>query len=281
VVCSISGFGRSGRFADRPTTEIVVEALSGLMNITGPSDGDPVRFGVAMVDIATGLTASTRIVASLLAARTTGHGAQVDCSLYATAMASLGTLITSYSVTGEEPRRWGSHHPSIVPYGGFPSADGHIITGVVNDAAWPAFCAALELDELAERKEYSTNAGRVQHREEIHRAITASSSTRPTAYWVERLSARGLIASPIRSLSAALADPATQELGILHPLEGHDGVVAPRLDGAATRGATRVPRLGEHTREVLGDLLELDGTEIDRLETDGTVFCPLPHTLAQ
>jgi formyl-CoA transferase/CoA:oxalate CoA-transferase len=278
VVCSISGFGRSSRFADRPATEIVVEGLSGLMDITGPTDGDPVRFGIAMVDIATGLTASTRIVASLLAAKQTGRGAHVDCSLYATAIASLGTLITSYSVTGEEPRRWGSHHPSIVPYGGFPTANGHIITGVVNDSTWPAFCEAFELDGLATREEYRTNAGRVSNRERLHAEITAQSIQRATDYWAERLAARGLLASPIRTVGHALNDPATHELGILLQLDGYDGALAPRLDGVSSSAPASVPRLGEHTREVLTDVLSLDEAELDRLETDGTIASP-PRTL--
>lgn len=187
VSCSVSGYGSSGPYASYPGTEIVVEGMSGLMEVTGPPDGDPVRFGIAMVDIATGLTASTRTVAALLQARATGRGCHVECSLYGTALAALGTLITSYSATKSEPGRWGSRHPSICPYGGFPTADGHLITGTINDEMWPKLCEALHLNSLAERRELATNAGRLEHREEVEQAIGDQCATRPTDYWLERL----------------------------------------------------------------------------------------------
>lgn len=273
VVCSISGYGRSGPYADFPGTEIVVEGMSGLMDITGPSDGDPVRFGIAMVDIATGLTAATRIVASLLHARQAGIGTFIECSLYGTALAALGTLITSYSQTKEEPRRWGSHHPSVVPYGAFPTADGHLITGVINDATWRVFCEALELSELSERPDYSSNAGRVEGREELEAAIGVKTATRPTGYWLERLRDRNLLAAPVRTVGEAITDPATLDMGLFVPIAAHPGVVSPRLDGVAgSKSEQPVPLLGEHTREVLSELLEMSDAEFNALVSEGIIF---------
>lgn len=272
VSCSIAGFGSSGPYAALPATEIVVEGMSGLMDITGPADGDPVRFGVAMVDIATGLTASTRILASLLQARATGQGAHIDCSLYSTALGVLGTLITSYTATGEVPRRRGSHHPSIVPYGGFPTADGHIITGAINDAMWPKLCEAFELDGLAARPEFATNAGRVAHREEVESIIRRQAMTQPTSYWLERLQARGLLGSPIRTVDQAVDDPNTRALGLFAPLEGFPGILSPRLDNLPDGGEPqRVPQLGEDTGAVLSELLGMDRHEIETLAADGVV----------
>lgn len=255
VTCAISGYGASGPYADFPGTEIVVEAMSGLMDVTGPSAGDPVRFGIAMIDIATGLTAATRIVAALLTARETGRGAHIECSLYASALASLGTLITSFTTTGVEPRRWGSHHPTIVPYGGFPAADGHLVTGVINDAMWPAFCEAIELPELATREEYATNAARVAHRDALERTIAEQCARKPVDHWLARLRPAGLLAAPIRGVGEAVVDPATRAMGLFVELEGHPSVLSPRLDGVpSSSGTQHVPELGEHTEEVLADL---------------------------
>lgn len=255
VTCGISGYGASGPYADFPGTEIVVEAMSGLMDVTGPSAGDPVRFGIAMIDIATGLTAATRIVAALLAARQTSRGTHIECSLYASALASLGTLITSFTATGVEPRRWGSHHPAIVPYGGYPAADGHLVTGVINDAMWPAFCEAIELPELATRPEYATNAARVANRDALERTIAEQCAHEPVDHWLARLRRAGLLAAPIRGVGEAVVDPATRAMDLFVELDGYPGVLSPRLDGVASGSRTqRVPELGEHTDEVLAEL---------------------------
>lgn len=272
VSCSISGYGSSGPYAQYPGTEIVVEGMSGLMEVTGPPDGDPVRFGIAMVDIATGLTASTRAVAAVLGARETGRGCHIECSLYGTALAALGTLITSYSATKEEPRRWGSHHPSICPYGGFPTADGYIITGAINDEMWPKLCEALHLDDLAERHELATNAERVHHREEIEQTIGDQCATRPTNYWLERLRNRGLLGAPVRTVGQTVEDPATREMGLFVELDKYQGVLSPRLDNASVApNVESVPRLGEHTVEVLTQLLNMEPSMIEELERQGVL----------
>jgi crotonobetainyl-CoA:carnitine CoA-transferase CaiB-like acyl-CoA transferase len=167
VTCAISGFGRSGPYAGLPGTEIVVEGMSGLMSVTGSRHGEPARLGIAMTDIATGLTAAGQIIAALGVARDTGVGTHIDTSLYETAVGVLGTLVASVSVSGEVPGRWGSHHPSIVPYGGFPTADGDVITGTVNDRMWPTLCRTIGAEHLLDDDELATNAGRVRHRDRV------------------------------------------------------------------------------------------------------------------
>lgn len=257
VVASITGFGAAGPYAGLAGTEIIVEGMSGLMSVTGPSDGDPVRFGIALIDIATGLLTATRIVATVMQARLTGVGGRVECSLYGSALAALGTLITHYTATAETPRRWGSHHPTIVPYGGFCASDGHLITGVINDQQWPAFCAAIEYPELADRPEFASNALRVRHRAEVEELIAAQCATRPVAHWLSRLHDAGLLAAPVRDVGEAVEEARRDMPGLLVGLAGHPGIVSPRLDGiAGSTDEQHVARLGEHTREVIAELLD-------------------------
>ncbi len=277
VTCSISGFGHAGAYSELPGTEIVVEAMSGLMDATGPTGGDPVRFGVAMVDITTGLTAAVRVVAALMRARETGVGTHIECSLYSSALAVLGTLITSYTATGQEPRRWGTHHPTICPYGGFPTKDGHIILGVINDRSWPAFCEAIGLPELLSREDLLTNAGRVRERQELEAVIEATCRTQSTSHWIEQLHTRGLLAAPIRTVGEAVGDPNTISLDLFVPLSGFPGVLAPRLDGQRAEGSrARVPSLGGDTEDVLMSLLGRSDSEIATLAKGGVISTGVP-----
>lgn len=275
VTCSISGFGTGGDYADLPGTEIVVEAMSGLMSVTGPSDGQPVRFGIAMVDIATGLTAVTRILAALNHARDTGTGTHIEVSLYGTALGVLSTLITSYTATGRTPERWGAQHPSVCPYGGFETSDGYLITGVINDRSWLQFCDALGLDGLRVREDLRTNAGRVAAREEIETAISESCRLKPTEHWVHLLRDRGLLAAPVRTVGQAVDDPATRAMNLFVELEAAGTVYSPRLDGRPATGSSgAVPRLGEHTAEVLTHLASMAPSELNALAAAGAI----PHS---
>jgi crotonobetainyl-CoA:carnitine CoA-transferase CaiB-like acyl-CoA transferase len=272
VSCSISGYGSTGAYSRLAGTEIVVEAMSGLMHVTGPIDGDPVRFGVAMVDIATGLTASSRIVASLLRAGRTGRGAHVEVSLYGTALAALGTLITSHTASGVEPTRWGSHHPSIAPYGGFPTADGHLITGAINDETWARFAPIVGLDPDDVATRWATNSARVDDRQALEAAISARTVSASTDEWVARLREADLLAAPIRTVGEAVADPATRDSGLLQELAGHPGVLSPRLDGTTRPLAkTAVPTIGADTADVLRELIGTDADELQALRSAGAV----------
>jgi crotonobetainyl-CoA:carnitine CoA-transferase CaiB-like acyl-CoA transferase len=272
VTCAISGFGRSGPYAGLPGTEIVVEGMSGLMSVTGSRHGEPARFGIAMTDIATGLTAAGQIIAALGVARDTGVGTHIDTSLYETAVGVLGTLVASVSVSGEVPGRWGSHHPSIVPYGGFPTADGDVITGTVNDRMWPTLCRTIGAEHLLDDDELATNAGRVRHRDRVERAIAEATSKFKTDELVERLLDAGLLAAPIRTVADMVEDPATHELGVFTHTAEYPGLLTSRLTGPGPDpGTGKVPAVGADTERVLAEQVGLTSEEYRELHTAGVL----------
>ena len=274
VTCAISGFGRTGPYAGYPGTEIVVEGMSGLMSVTGSRDGEPARFGIAMTDIATGLTAAGKIIAALGVARDTGVGTHIDTSLYETAIGVLGTLVASVSVSGEVPGRWGSHHPSIVPYGGFPTADGDVITGTVNDRMWPTLCRTIGADALLDDPELATNAGRVRQRDRVERAIAAATSTFKTEDLTRVLLDAGLLgrADPHRRrhgrrpghTRARRVDPHRAS----YPESAHLAPDRPGIDS----GTGEVPGVGADTRKILlGPRRSLSDADFDELRTAGVL----------
>ncbi len=256
VTASIRGFPRGHPLEDHPGTEIVVEALSGLMEVTGEPGGAPTRLGIAMVDIASGLTTATRILAEVLAVRSGSMPVHIEVSLYQTALASLGTLITSFTASGVEPSRWGSHHPTICPYGAFPCKGGYVVTGAIHDRSWQDLCGVLGLDELASREDLRTNAGRVEHRPVVEGAISARTRTLGLDELVARLREAGLLAAPVRRVSEAVHDELEGGGGLLVGLTGGMGTMSPRLDGRCAHASSEesVPELGEHTEQVLAEL---------------------------
>ncbi|MGE2730741.1 CaiB/BaiF CoA transferase family protein [Mycolicibacterium vaccae] len=272
VTCAISGFGRSGPYAGYPGTEIVVEGMSGLMSVTGSRNGEPARFGIAMTDIATGLTAAGQIIAALGVARSTGSGTHIDTSLYETAVGVLGTLVASVSVSGEVPGRWGSHHPSIVPYGGFPTADGDVITGTVNDRMWPTLCRTIGAEHLLDDPELSTNAGRVRQRDRVETAIAEATSRFKTEELTALLLEAGLLAAPIRTVADMVDDPATHELGVFNRTDQYPGLLTSRLTGPGVDSGTgRVPEVGADTARVLAEHAGLGQEEFDQLHAVGVL----------
>ncbi len=272
VTCAISGFGRSGPYAGYPGTEIVVEGMSGLMSVTGSRQGEPARFGIAMTDIATGLTAAGQLIAALGIARDTGVGTHIDTSLYATAIGVLGTLVASVSVSGDVPGRWGSHHPSIVPYGGFPTADGDIITGTVNDRMWPTLCRTIGAEALLEDPELTTNAGRVRHRDRVEQAIAESTSTFKTEELTRVLLEAGLLGAPIRTVTDMVTDPATRELGVLTQTNDYPNLLTSRLTGAGIDSGTgKIPHVGDDTERILTAHAGLSAAEFDELRATGVI----------
>ncbi|WP_134740889.1 CoA transferase [Nocardioides sp. 503] len=253
VYASITGFGTDGPMADHPGTEVIIEAESGLMGVTGIDGGEPVRFGVAMVDIATGLAMINGILAALLERTSTGRGRRVDVSLYATAVSALGTVIASTSAGGGTPRAWGSAHPSIVPYRAFAAADGHVVLGATNDAMFQRLQTALDLDEVLGREAWQGNAGRVSERDELEAAVQERVAGLSLAEVLERLRRHRVLVAPVLMPHDAARSAQATALDLV---DDDDGVLITRspLSTNGTRRLGRAPALGEHTAEILAEL---------------------------
>ncbi|GAB3632729.1 CoA transferase [Microbacterium shaanxiense] len=251
IYASISGFSPAGPMWAEPGTAVTVEAESGLMQLTGYEDSGPVRSGVAMVDIATGMSMINGVLAALLERTRTGRGRRIEVSLFATALSSLGTVIASASAGGPAPRPLGSGHPSIVPYRAFAAADGHAVLGATNDPMFARLATALDMEDELGREQWRRNEGRVRDRDALE-AVLAERLARLTVDEIaERLQRhRVLIARVRRADEAAIGAQATA-MGMM--IE-EDGVLIARsaLGTNSTATLGRAPRLGEHNAELLG-----------------------------
>lgn len=253
VYGSITGFGVEGPMATHAGTEVIVEAESGLMSITGLPDGEPVRFGVAMVDLATGLSLVNGVLAALLERGRTGRGRRIDVSLYSTAISALGTVIAGSSVDGGTPRPWGSAHPSIVPYRAFAAQDGHVVLGATNDAMYRRLVGSLDAEQALGRDAWQGNAGRVAAREEIEAELQAIIAGYTVDDLLERLREHGVLVAPVRTPGEAARSEQAAALGLI---TNDGGLLVPRspLAPSGTRVLSRAPELGEHTASVLAEV---------------------------
>jgi len=245
VYASISGFSRLGPLATEPGTAVTVEAESGLMHVTGYEGADPVRSGVAMVDIATGMSMINGVLAALLERERTGVGRRLEFSLFATALSSLGTVITATSAGGPPSKPWGSSHPSIVPYRAFAASDGRVVLGATNDAMFARLVAALDLGAELGGDRWSGNAARVEGRDRLERVLAARVRELALDDVVERLRAARVLVARVRSPEEAARGAQSEALGII---EHDDGVSVARsaLSGNGTVRLARAPALDEH-----------------------------------
>jgi len=275
IYCSITGFGQSGPYAARPGYDFLIQAMGGLMSVTGrrgdePGSG-PQKTGVAVADIMTGLYATVGILAALTHRERTGEGQYIDVSLLDTQVACLANQAMNYLVSGEVPQPMGNAHPSIVPYQDLPTRDGFMALAVGNDTQFARLCTEMGLAELAQDPRFSTNPERVRHRTVLIEQLCAVSLTRSTADWVNVLQAAGVPCGPINHIDAVFADPQVQARGMrvdmAHPVAGTVSLVANPLRLSQTPVSYRLapPTLGAHTREVLKDRLGLGDTDIDAL----------------
>ena len=278
VYASITGFGHQGPRAAEPGYDAAMQALSGLMAMTGEPDGGPLKLGVAWIDVLSGLHAATGILAALHERGRSGRGRQLDLALFDVALASLANQAQSTLLTGRAPERLGSAHPSIVPYQAFDTADAPLVIAVGNDGQFARLCEALELPELAADRRFADNAARVERREALVTALQQRLRTLPRAVWLERLGAAGVPATPVATLHEALHDPQVAARGLTvtvpHPTVGELPMVTSPFahpDAGAVRPPAAPPRLGEHTRAVLAADLRYPDAEIATLERDGVV----------
>jgi crotonobetainyl-CoA:carnitine CoA-transferase CaiB-like acyl-CoA transferase len=259
IVCSISGFGRTGPMKDEPGYDFAIQAMSGLMGITGPKDGPPSKVGVAVADVLTGLYASTSILACLHARQASDHGYAIDLALLDCALAAQVNLAQAYLTTGTVPARQGNAHLQIVPYQLFPTADGWIVLAVGNDSQWQSFCKAAGATELGADPRYLSNRERVERREEFVPKVEAIMRTRPTAEWERLLTDANVPHAAVADYAGVFATEQIAARAMKTSVTAPDGkpislIGNPiKLTGAPTAVPVRPPLLGEHTAEVLKD----------------------------
>ena len=259
VYCSISGFGRTGPLAHLPGYDYVVQAIGGIMSVTGEPDGPPMKVGVAIVDITAGMLACSSILAALRVSEATGRGQIIDMSLFDAHLAWLANVGSNYLVTGETPGRYGNGHPNIVPYQAFRVADGWLVLAVGNDRQWQRFCRAVDRADLAQDARFATNDLRVTNRAALVPVLEEMFAGRAVDEWVALLREHDVPAGPVNTVDLALESEQARARGMVQTVEHPGGplrMVASPLGLQATPPVIRrrPPLLGEHTEEVLREV---------------------------
>jgi crotonobetainyl-CoA:carnitine CoA-transferase CaiB-like acyl-CoA transferase len=282
VYCSVTGFGQTGPYADRAGYDYAIQGMGGLMSVTGERDdlgGGPQKVGVAVADLMTGMYATVAILAALRHAEKTGEGQQVDMALLDTQVAMLANLGANYLVSGKAPGRAGNAHQNIVPYQVFevaPAADGtkdHLILAVGNDSQYAKFCAVANIPELATNPLFATNRNRVLNRGQLVPMLEAVMKTRSKAEWLGALEAAKVPCGAINSLAEVFADPQVEARKMVtewqHPVKKDLRLVSSPIRMSATPVRTDLPPplLGQHTEEVLRDVLNYSGAKLSELKS--------------
>jgi formyl-CoA transferase len=287
IYCSVTGFGQDGPYAERAGYDLMIQAMTGMMSITGKADsepgGGPLRVGVALTDLFTGVYASTAIVAALNVRHRTGEGQHIDMSLLDVGMAILANQASGFLATGNAPTRQGNTHPSLAPYQDFPTADGSMLLAIGNDGQFARFCAAAGQPQWATDERFASNTLRVKHRAALIPAMEAVTRTRTTADWVTLLEDKAVPCGPINTIAQAFDDAQVKARGLAVALprwkEGEAGDGVTHITGVASplrlsanppmlRNAP--PALGQHTDEVMAEL-GLDAARIAQLRAQGVL----------
>jgi len=281
IYCSVTGFGQTGPYKERPGYDFMVQGMGGLMSITGERDdlpgGGPQRVGVPIVDIMTGMYASIAVCAAIAHRAETGVGQHLDLALLDTQVAFLANQAMNYLATGEAPGRLGNAHPNIVPYQTFRTSDGDIILACGNDNLFNKFCELAGCQALAKDPRFATNAKRVENRVEITAQLNAVFAKRTTRDWVDALEQAGVPNGPINNLKQVFEEPQVIARGVRiemeHPTAGKVPLVASPMRFSATPVEYKLPppTLGQHTDEILREVLKLDAAEIARLRAEKIV----------
>ncbi len=278
IYCSITGFGQTGPYAARPGYDFLIQGMGGIMSITGQPDGEPMKVGVAIADLMTGMYASSAILAALHHREKTGRGQMIDLALLDTQVAWLANQGLNYLTSRVAPGRLGNEHPNIVPYKVLPCSDGYFILAVGNDRQFQAFCRFAGVPELAEEERFRTNAARVRNREALYPLIAEITAGRPQDHWVEGLTAAGVPCGPVNTIDQVFAHPQIQardmEIRMAHPATGDEvSLIGSPIKYSETPADYRQapPMLGQHTEEVLQELLGLGAQEVAALRAKGVV----------
>ncbi|MBM4256706.1 MAG: CoA transferase [Deltaproteobacteria bacterium] len=277
VYCSITGYGQNGPNKDLPGYDFIIQGRGGVMSITGEPDGEPMKVGVAIVDITAGLYAANAIQAALLARTRTGKGQAIDISLLDAQVAWLANVASSYLVSGKRPGRFGNAHATIVPYQSFKANDGFFCLAVGNDGQWQKLCQVIGQPTWASDPRFATNPARVQHREILVPVLQEVFATRDIAFWLREIAAGGIPCGPVQTLDEVFADPQVMARDMIwtvpHPTAGEVRLVGSPLKLSETPVSARLhpPLVGEHTEEVLMALLSYSRDEIRNLRQEKAI----------
>jgi crotonobetainyl-CoA:carnitine CoA-transferase CaiB-like acyl-CoA transferase len=275
IYCSITGFGQTGPYAPRPGYDALIQAMGGVMSLTGEPNGSPQKVGVPVADLFAGLYGCIGILAAVNHRNSTGQGQQIDIGMLDTHVAWLANQGMNYLATGENPPRLGNQHPNIAPYQEFPTKDGYIILAVGNDPTFERFCKAFGQEALLADPRFATNPIRVQNRQLVTDTLTPVMKSKTTAEWIDALEALKIGCGPINTLEQVFADPHVQAREMVVDMAHGSGetvkVIANPVKLSATPPSYRSapPVLGEHTNAVLSDVLKMSAAEIAALKEKG------------
>jgi crotonobetainyl-CoA:carnitine CoA-transferase CaiB-like acyl-CoA transferase len=276
IYCSITGFGQTGPYAPRPGYDALIQAMGGVMSLTGEIEGEPQKVGIPVADLFAGLYGTIGILAALRHKQATGQGQQIDIGMLDTHVAWLANQGMNYLATGQNPPRLSNQHPNIVPYQVFPTADGYMVLSIGNDPTFERFCKNFGLEHLLADERYATNAARVGNRGLVTETLTEVTKARPTDEWITKLEALKIGCGPINTLDRVFADPHVQAREMLVKMDHVSGqevtVIANPVKLSATPPDYRsaAPALGQHTEEVLASL-GMSAAEIEKLKADKIV----------
>src|SRR5687767_7311740 len=277
IRCSITGYGSTGPKAGLPGYDFILQAESGLMSICGDAEGEPMKYGVAIVDICTGMLACNSILGALQARHRTGKGQHVEVSLFDSSLAMLANVASNHLVSGRDARRFGNGHPNIVPYTAYAVQDGMMAVAVGNDAQFAKFAALLGRPEWGTDPRYSRNPERVANREALDSAIAEMLKTASADQWIAKLGAAGIPCGRINSVAQALSDPHTTAREMVrtvqHPTAGEVKMLGIPFRFSDTPASVRraPPTLGQHTEQVLRDVLNLSDARIAALRAEKVI----------
>ena len=277
IYCSITGFGQTGPYAPRPGYDALIQAMGGVMSLTGEPNGSPQKVGVPVADLFAGLYGCIGILAAVNHRNNTGQGQQIDIGMLDTHVAWLANQGMNYLATGENPPRLGNQHPNIAPYQEFPTKDGYIILAVGNDPTFERFCKAFGQEALLADPRFATNPIRVQNRQLVTDTLTPVMKSKTTAEWIEALEALKIGCGPINTLEQVFADPHVQAREMVVEMAHGSGetvkVIANPVKLSATPPSYRSapPVLGEHTQDVLTSVLKMSASDIATLKEKGIV----------
>ena len=277
IYAACSGFGMTGPYVHKPAYDIIVQAMGGIMSVTGPEGGEPTRVGASVGDIIAGLFTTIGVMMALHHRGQTGEGQKVDVGMLDCQVAVLENAISRYLVNGEVPKPIGNRHPSITPFAAYTAKDGHIIVGAGNDRLWEKLCTLINRTDLLENELFTTNLKRTQNVNALKEILDAEFKVKTIDEWMEALEAAGVPCAPINTVDKIINDPQIKAREMIveleHPVAGHMRVPGVPIKMSETPGSvdTPAPLLGQHTEELLHELLGLTKEQVDELRAKNVV----------